>query len=416
MSLLRFLGGVGEVGKSAVLFDTGKTKILLDYGVKLQPEPPTYPPSVSNVEAVIPTHAHLDHSGAVPILFSKGMPSVVATKPTLDMMDLLIRDFMKVARKKGYSTPFDKNDFKRAQRNYHIVDYGREFFIHDVRVKLCDAGHIPGSACVLLEHQGKTIFYTGDIKLKNQLLVNGCELPKEKIDVLIIESTYADRSHPERSAEERNLKEEIDHTINQEEIVLVPSFAVARAQEMMLMLKDYLNYLVLDGMAKDATEILLRNLRYVKKYDELKKLYGRIRKIRNNAERKKVLRKPCVIISTGGMLNGGPAVFYLKKIRNRRESLLAFVGFQVEGTAGKSVLDTGIYRSEEQEFEVNCRIRKFDFSSHAGRDELIEIIKRIKPKKVVCVHGDKCAEFAREIEREFGIETMAPKEGEELRV
>jgi putative mRNA 3-end processing factor len=116
------------------------------------------------------------------------------------------------------------------------------------------------------------------------------------------------------------------------------------------------------------------------------------------------------------MLNGGPAVFYLSKIRNRYDSLLAFVGFQVEDTPGKIVLETGIYRNEEQEFEVNCRIRKFDFSSHAGKDELIEIIKRVNPKKVICVHGDKCKEFAKEIEEELGIESLAPKEGDEIRI
>jgi len=412
---LTFLGGCREVGKNALLLEVNDRRILLDYGVKLQPEPAEFPEVVKDVDVVFPTHAHLDHAGAIPVLFHHSTPAVITTKVTIELMELLLKDFVKVMKRKGMEPRFSKENVIQVIKASHSLPYDVPVFLHGTKFVLHDSGHIPGSAYVEIVRDGKRIVYTGDIKLKSQRLVNGAKLTKEKVDVLITECTYGDKDHPERRKEEKRLKEEIDVTINQGEVVLIPSFAVARAQELLLVLKDYRSYIAVDGMAKEATEILLRNPSFLLAPKELRKVYGSVKRVRNQRERKRILKRKPIVISTSGMLNGGPVLYYLKRIRNRRESLLAFVGFQVEGTPGRSVLETGIYRNEET-WEVNCRIRKFDFSSHAGRNELFELIERLEPSLVVCIHGDRCEEFAKEVEERYGITAFAPKEGEELKL
>jgi len=268
----------------------------------------------------------------------------------------------------------------------------------------------------LLEVENKKIFYTGDIKLESTRLVNGCKLPKENIDVLIIESTYSNRNHPNRIKQEEKFKDEIDQALNNNEIALVPVFAVGRAQEILLILKDYANYIALDGMAKEATEIILGYKKYLSNYMELKKIFNKIKKMKNNKQRDSIIKKPCIIITTAGMLSGGPVVHYIKKIHERKESRIILTGFQVEGTHGKTLLDTGVFKNEDIEIPVRCKISKFDFSSHAGKNELFEIMKKLKPKKVFCVHGDKCKEFAKEIENKFKIDAFAPEIGEEVKI
>jgi len=409
------LGGCGEVGKSAFLINSDSTNILLDYGVKIQQETIEYPPIPKRVDAIIPSHSHLDHSGAIPVL-SKARIPIYLTDASLELTVLLLKDSVKISERNGQPINFSKKDIYYILKNARTVKYEKDFFINDVRCRLFDAGHIPGSAGILLSAKNKNIFYTGDMKLEPQYLVNGCSLPREKIDVLITESTYSDRNHPDRKKEEKNFKERIDEALNMNETVLIPSFAVGRAQEILLILKDYRKYIALDGMAQEATKIILRHKKYLKNGPELEEIFMSAKKVKNNKQRDMLLKKPHIIVTTAGMLSGGPAVYYIKKIYNRKNSRILLVGFQVEETPGKILLDTGVFRNNDTKLQVRCKVEKFDFSSHAGKNELFKIIETLKPKQVICVHGDKCGKFAKDIEKEFKIPAIAPKNGDKILV
>jgi len=150
----------------------------------------------------------------------------------------------------------------------------------------------------------------------------------------------------------------------------------------------------------------------------LKNVFKKIMKVKNNRQREKLLRKRerNIIITTSGMLNGGPVVHYIKKIYKDKNSKILLTGFQVEGTPGEKLLKTSFFEYKDISLEVNCKVKKFDFSSHAGKSELIEIIKKLNPKILICVHGDRCEEFSQEIGKMFGIKSYAPTNGDIIKI
>ena len=237
-----------------------------------------------------------------------------------------------------------------------------------------------------------------------------------KIDCLIIESTYSEREHPDREEEERKFVEKVREY--SDGIVLIPTFAVGRAQEVLLILNKYgiTKNVYLDGIAQRASNIILYHKRYIRDYKALKNILMKVKFVKTRKQRDKILKSRGVVVTTSGMLNGGPVVYYLKKIKNRKDSCLLFTGFQVEGTPGEKLLKTKIFESEDEKFKVSIEIKKFDFSSHAGRSELFNLVEKIKPEKVICVHGDHTRKFAREIEEKFGIEAIAPKINDRIEV
>lgn len=408
------LGGAQEIGKSAFLVSDKKTNIILDYGIQIQTIPPQYPLK-AECDAVILSHAHLDHSGSLPILYKKYRPPLFTNDVTLDSTLLLIKDSMKIARKQHYKLPFSKNDVKRMFRSAKLLNYYEDFHIGDFSCSLYDAGHIPGSAGILLKNRGKSIFYTGDIKLDDTRLLNGCTLPKE-VDVLITESTYSEREHPNREKEERRFISAVEEAIALEETALIPVFAIGRAQEVLLILENYVDKIALDGMAKPASEIILHYGYYLKDHEKLKSILNRVMWIKTDREREKAVKKIPIIVTTAAMMGGGPVLFYLRELRGRPEAKILFTGYLIEDSPARILTETGIFQSAEEKFHVHCDLKQFDLSSHCGRSELLEIIRRTNPKKVVCVHGDKCEKFAKEISEIFDIETIAPRNGDALEV
>lgn len=403
------LGGFREVGRNGVVIDTGKSRILLDYGIKV--ETGEIPIKAQNITALLLSHAHLDHSGMIPTVKAE----IYGTAATLDQAHLLLEDSIKVAKKKNLPIRFSKNDIRRMKE--FIVTYGQEFEIEDTTIEVYDAGHVPGSAGFLLNSK-KRIFYTGDFKLSETRLLRGANYKEiDDVDVLITESTYAYKEHPPREAVEEKLIEIIEETIANDGNVLIPVFAVGRAAEILLVLHAYkIKYpIYLDGMAKEATEIIMRYPELLKDHKALKKALERVVPLYTAKDRKIALKGPSIIVTTAGMLSGGPVIHFLKKLRKKEECSLVFTGFQVPGTPGRDLLETGIYSNENVSFKVKMNIKYLDFSAHSSRTELLELIEHINPEKIIVMHGDNCEEFAAELNKN-GYTAFAPKNGDRLEV
>ncbi len=410
MIQVEFLGAMNCVGAAGVLIDTGSEKIVLDYGTKVREIPPVFPlPIKGKIDALLLTHSHLDHSGALPLIARNDVPvfSLPVSKP---LTELLLLDSIKISSEEGITLPYDKNDVERSLRNFVLIKYKKSFKIHSVKVTPLNAGHIPGSTMFLIESKGKKILYTGDFNTIKTRLVKRAKVNIENLDCLIVESTYSQRNHPDRKKQEKELIKSIEETLSKDGIALIPSFAVSRAQEILLILNSHgIDYpLYLDGMAKKATTIILKE-KACKNIEKLKEALKHVRYLNNNSQRKRAIKHPSVIVTTSGMLQGGPIIWYLKRLYKNENCSLTFVGYQIEGTPGRILLESGHYinPSENLDLEIKMRIKKLDFSSHAGRNELFEFVEKLNPQKIFCIHGDNTEEFAEEL-KEKGFDAIAP--------
>lgn len=409
MIQLSFLGAMSCVGASGILVDTGSEKIVLDYGTKVREVPPEFPLPVHYADALLLSHAHLDHSGGSPILVKQFDTPIYALDATRDLTELLLHDSIKVSHEEGIALPFNRLDVQKTVKNFIPVTYRKPFKIHNTEVMYLDAGHIPGSAMIYLRHGEDTILYTGDINTNTTRLLSKLDLDIPPVKYLIIESTYADREHPDRKSQEKELVRIINDTLSRDMPVLIAAFAVGRAQEILLILdKHGIDYpLYLDGMAKKATTIINNYNSLLKDPEALNEALEKVEYIERNSQRKHAIKQPSVIVTTSGMLTGGPIVWYLKQLYDKVDSSLVLTGWQLDGTPGKLLLETGRFITEEENLEVKMNVTRLDFSAHAGRSGLFELVKKINPEKVFCVHGDHTEEFARELRGE-GWDAIAP--------
>ena len=410
---LEFLGGCTEIGREAFLVESRDTRVMLEYGVKLHPELEIPLLPAKKLHGLFISHAHLDHSGMAPLLYKTQNPKLYTTPATLDLMNLLLEDYIKVARLTREFSEYNLYDIKKMNRNSVTQTYSKDFKIGNLTARFFNASHIPGSASIFLSGD-KRILYTGDINRVSSYLVDYRKIKYPKVDCLITESTYSEKDHPDRKEEERKFVEKIKEYSHG--LVLIPAFAVGRAQELLLMLynNNITENIYLDGMAQKASDIILYHKSSIRDANALKEVLKKIKFVRTKRQRDKILKKGGIVITTSGMLNGGPIIYYLKQARSRKDTCLLLTGFQVDGTPGSKVLKTGVFENEEEKFKVNIEIKKFDFSGHAGKSELLELINEIKPDRVVCVHGDSTRKFAREIEENMNIDAIAPRLDEKI--
>lgn len=399
------------MGRSGILVDTGTERILMDYGVKLEKKPIEYPKPVNGkLDAILVSHTHLDHQGAIPILFNKGQKCpVYGSEINVPLSRMLWFDSLKIAEHEGENPMFSGRDISKTIKNFKPVKYRQPFEVGKTRVTAYDAGHIPGSAMYLLETQGKRILYTSDFNTSDTRMIRGCDMDIPPVDVLIIESTYSDREQPPRQEEERVFINIIKETLANDGLAIIPCFAISRSQEILLILDEYeLNYPVyMDGMCQTATKIIQDYPHLQKEYNSLKKALQRQGvTFVDYKMRRRIMKQPCIMITTSGMLTGGPVVHYLKKLHDREECSLLLTGFQIPGTEGEILLQTGRYIHEDLNLKVKMLVKKFSFSSHTQRSELFEFVDKINPRKVFCVHGDHTEDFAREL-KEKGFDAIA---------
>ena len=406
-----FHGAMASVGCSSVLVDTGIEKIVLDYGVKIQEIPPIFPiPIQGKIDAVMLSHAHLDHSGAVPVFHAKkNGVRTFAPNVTKQLSELLWLDSIKISREEGVELPFNKKDVNETLRNFAPTNFRTPFKLKKTKVTLFDAGHIPGSTMPFLDTGEKTILYTGDYKIADTRLMKGADTNLPRVDIFITESTYCDRDHPDRNSQEKALVDIVNSTLANDGIALISGFAVGRIDELLLVLdKHGIDYPVyVDGMAKKALTIINQNRNMLKEPKSLNKALEKVEYVKDQGMRKRIVKNPGVILTTSGMLSGGPVMWYISKLFDKRNCSLTLTGFQVEGTPGKTLLETGRYINESIDVQVDMPVRKLDFSSHLGRGDLFDFIDKLNPEKIFCVHGDHAEDFAREL-KEKGYDAVAP--------
>ena len=268
---------------------------------------------------------------------------------------------------------------------------------------------------ILLETGGKRILYTGDAKFSETTLMNKADTHFKDIDALLIESTYSKKNHPERKSLGEQLRERVQEVVYNDGIALLPAFAVGRTQELLTLVWDLGFPVFVDGMGGDATRLILENPKSVRDHSLLQKAFGRAHKVKGHTERSEIVKNPCIIISTSGMLTGGPAGTYIKKLYKREDCAIILTGYQVEGTPGRSLLDSKKITIDGKEVEPKMQVSFMDFSAHAGKDELFEFIGKVNPGKVIPVHGDSIPDFVHELKSK-GFNSVLAKNGDTVKV
>ena len=414
-----FLGATNEVGRAAIAVKTAKAQVLLDYGVMINHEPgfPMHVPP-KEVDAIILTHCHLDHSGAIPIYHIHEKKPVYGTKLTFDLTQVLIEDFIHLS---GYYLPYEYLELKTMLRSCRNLKYRKEREIGDIKFQLLNAGHVPGSAQILLEAEGKRILYTGDFNSRQTRLLNGADQNYGELDVVIIESTYADEDHPDRTEMEKQFVSAVTEVVERGGTALVPAFSVGRAQEILCVLAAYhFEYPVtLDGMAREVCRIMMNNTRFLRDPKLFLDAVHMANWVEGWKDRRKATKKPGVIVSPAGMLKGGPAAFYIQKVGKKSHNAVFLVSYQIPGTPGRELLEKGMCVIDGKVQKVKAEVRHFDFSSHAGASELKETVRKLEGNpKVFVIHGAEgnCDMFAEWIRENVGLEAFAPEAGETLKI
>ncbi len=444
------MGGFKEVGRSSMLLQTPNSRVLLDCGVNVAaPDNKTAFPyltapefSIEELDAVIISHAHLDHCGFVPYLYHYGYEGpIYCTTPTRDLTTLLQLDHIDIAQREGNPLPFNVKDIHKAIKNTITLDYGEVTDISpDIRLTLHNAGHILGSAISHM-HIGDgayNLVYTGDFKYEPSRLLEPATIRFPRAETVIMESTYGGREdvQPSRNSAEKEMMKTIYKTLKRGGKVLVPVFAVGRAQELMVVLEEYMRHgmidevpIYIDGMIWEATAIHTARPEYLSKdlRDQIFHM-GRnpfvsdmFKKVQNYNQRKEIVEspEPAIILSTSGMLTGGNSVEYFKWLCEDERNTLIFVGYQSEGSLGRRIqkgrkdvpLEDDDGRTKE--FHVNMETKTIHgFSGHSNRRQLMEYVKRLnpRPEKVITCHGDpkKAVDLASSIHRSYKIETRTP--------
>ena len=419
---VKVLGAANEVGRSGFLVNCNGTKLLLDYGVMFgrRGSPPKYPLHVKpkDLDAIIITHAHLDHSGNVPSLFVSGNTDVYATPPTFDLSKLLINDMLKIEKN---AHPFDLPELNNMMKNAKEIGFKQKVTKGNATFEFRESGHVIGGSTVLVESEGKRLFYTGDIKTNGSRMLREMDMDVGEIDMLITESTYAKTEQKPRIESETELIEFANEVMDRKGILFIPSFSVERSQEIACILRsaNFKHKIIMDGMALKVNEIMFKHPEYLRDPKVFSEAIKSATAIREHAERKRAMGEPCVVISPAGMLVGGNAVYYLQELSFNNKNGIALVSYQGEGTPGKKLLDTGMVSTRGKDLKVQAEVKQFQFSGHADKKELFDMIKKIKGNpKVWTVHGDSesCKMFAQEIHEKFGFETHAPAVNDEITV
>jgi len=416
---IKFLGGAREIGRISIAMKTEKTQILLDYGVMMDNQPgfPMHVPP-KEVDAIILTHSHLDHSGAVPVFHIRERKPVYGTRLTFELSQILISDFIHLS---SYYLPFEFLELRSMIKNCVNTDYRTPKTVGDINFQLLDAGHIPGSAQALIETQNKRVLFTGDFNSLETRLLSAADMDYGELDAVIMESTYADADHPERKTLEKEFVDDVVEVLENGGTVLVPAFSVGRSQEIACILTaHHFEYpITIDGMAREVNRVMLNYPNYLRDPRLFQEAANSSKWADGWRDRRLATKKTGVIISPAGMLKGGPAMFYVSKIGKRAQNAVFLVSYQIPGTPGKELLENGRCVIDGKMRKVKSKVKHFDFSSHCGASQLQSFVKSLKGNPTVyVVHGAEgnCERFAKWVQKETGLNAVAPNSGDTFKV
>jgi KH/beta-lactamase-domain protein len=451
------LGGFQEVGRSAMLVQTRESSVLLDCGINPGSTRPfeAFPRldnpafAMESLDAVVVSHAHLDHCGLIPFLYKYGYDGpIYCSAPTSNLMTLLQLDYLDVAGKQGVTPYYDQKDVRESVLHTMPLRFGVVTDIApDVRLTLHNAGHILGSAMVHL-HVGEglhNIVYTGDYKFSRTMLLEGATTEFPRVETVITESTYGgpDDIMPSRMEAEEKLAAVVNQTLERKGKVLIPVPAVGRAQEIMLVLDGYMRRGVMkeapvfiEGMISEATAIHTAYPEYLGREVRNSILHDGVNPFQSDyftivehpSVRQEIIEgEPCIIMATSGMLEGGPVIEYFKSLADNPDNSIVFVSYQIEGTMGRRVqkgLNEVAVMTPEGKMDVaKVRLRTESiegFSGHSDRRQIFNYVTHLQPKpeRVVVCHGEraKCLSMANFIERRCEVRTLVPAVMETFRL
>ncbi|MCW4055615.1 MAG: beta-CASP ribonuclease aCPSF1 [Candidatus Bathyarchaeota archaeon] len=451
------LGGFREVGRSAILLQTRESQVLLDCGINPGTANPlnAFPRldvsqfDINALDAVVISHAHLDHCGFLPFLFKYGYDGpVYCSAPTSNLMTLLQLDYLDVANKQGYLAPYDQKDVRACVLHTLPLRFGAVTDISpDIRLTLHNAGHILGSSVVHL-HIGEglhNLVYTGDFKYAKTTLLEAAATEFPRVETIITESTYGAPQDvmPTRIAAEERLSSIINETLERGGKVIIPVPAVGRAQEIMLIIDGYMKRglmkeapVFIEGMISEATAIHTAYPEYLAREVRNSILHEGVNPFQSDyftlvehpsAREEIVQGEPSIVMATAGMLEGGPVIDYFKRLASDERNTVIFVSYQIEGTLGrrvqKGLTETPIMNNEGrmEVIDVKVRVESIEgFSGHSDRRQIVNFVRRVTPhpEKVLVCHGEKakCLSVSGFLRRKFKIDAVAPDTLETVRL
>lgn len=449
-----FLGGARQVGRSCLFLQTPESRVLLDCGIDVANDNEAYPfleaPefNIKELDAIIVSHSHLDHSGLIPYLFKFGYRGpVYCTAPTRDVMALLALDFVKIQRGEGKDPIYTQDDIKEMVKHTICLEYEEVTDVTpDVRITLYNAGHILGSSMAHL-HIGNglhNLLYTGDLKYGKTMLLGAAHTQFPRLETLMIESTYGGKANvmPLEMEQTEVFKKIIKDTVTRRGKILMPTLGSGRSQEVMVLVEEMIKTgelervpVYIDGLVWDITaihtaypEYLNNNIRkLIFHKDQNPFLSDIFKRVGSPKERKQVIEEEgsCIIIATSGMLVGGPSVEYLRALADNPKNSLIFSCYQGEGSLGQRIQrgEKEILFREGQKQEmclIKLEVHKLEITGHSDRRQLMNFVMKCspRPKKVIVNHGEnsRCLDLASSVHKMLRIETAAPRNLESVRI
>jgi len=382
-----YLGGGDEVGNVGIIIeDTKGTRLLLDYGLA-PTKPPRYPNEAPTVHDAVITHSHIDHLGMAPWLCTHHRTRLHGTAVTAELSDMMWNDCYKVSSIEKYPLAWDKRDIETALDSWIVHEFGIPWKHHDWNLTLYPAGHIPGAAMLHVQTPSTSVLFSGDFDTRDSPLVAGAR--SVKADILFVEGTYGGRDHPPKQEEIDRFIQAVEQRVRQGGKVLIPAFANGRTQDVVMLLHRYLPGLDVhvDGMGKRVAKVHLEHRSALKDASALERAWRWAKQVSSKSDKKKALNGD-VIVTTSGMLDGGPAVWYLNRLRHDVKNAVFFTGYQARDTGGRGLLDTRSIDIYGQRVIIDLDIEQFSFSTHAGHQEIVEFAKACEAKHVVVYHTD----------------------------